>query len=126
MTDIKSRLVDGMRGQGIRLPDGDWLRLDDNNLTLIAERLLRTSGIAIVELPEPDSTRYEGDDHEEADRLSWRAGDHAAAVWNQGEVQTSVLNHGGWYTDEPITPSNARAFAAALLAAAVQAQEEQP
>jgi hypothetical protein len=43
MTDIKSRLVDGMRGQGIRLPDGDWLRLDDNNLTLIAERLLRTA-----------------------------------------------------------------------------------
>jgi hypothetical protein len=30
MTDIKSRLVDGMRGQGIVLPNGDlWLRLDD-------------------------------------------------------------------------------------------------
>jgi hypothetical protein len=48
MTDIKSRLVDGMRGQGIRLPDGDWLRLDDNNLELIAERLQRTPSVAIV------------------------------------------------------------------------------
>jgi hypothetical protein len=49
-----------MRGQGIRLPDGDWLRLDDENLSLIADRLLSLPGIAIVELPEPDSTRYEG------------------------------------------------------------------
>jgi hypothetical protein len=37
--DVRTRLVDALRGQGIILPSGDWLRLDDKNLGLIADRL---------------------------------------------------------------------------------------
>jgi hypothetical protein len=50
--DVKARLIEGMRGQAIVLPNDEWLLLDDKNLTLIVERLLRTPRVAILEMPE--------------------------------------------------------------------------
>jgi hypothetical protein len=38
---IRERLVDGMRGQGIKLGD-QWVRLTDEHLTQIVERVLKT------------------------------------------------------------------------------------
>jgi hypothetical protein len=45
--------VDEMRGQGISLTRewGDlWIRFTDEHLTQIVERLLRTPGVAVVDL----------------------------------------------------------------------------
>lgn len=92
-----------------------------------AEHILAAlrSKYAIVEKPAPDSTRYEGDEHEHTDRPSWSAGEYAVSVWNQGEVEISSYTAGGyWITEEPISTNDARRFATALLAAADTAEGE--
>lgn len=80
------------------------------------------SRYAIVELPEPDSTRYEGEEFPPADRLAWiGAGPIAVSVWDYPEVQVAV-------DDEPLEPisiADARTLAAALLAAADAAERKQ-
>lgn len=79
---------------------------------------LADAGYAVVQLPEPDSTRYEGDEHEPIDRLAWCTGSRfAVSHWEYPEVQVA-------YDDEPLEPigiDEARRFAAALLAASVAA-----
>lgn len=74
--------------------------------------------LVTVALPEPDSTRYEGDEHEPADRLAWRSANWAASVWKYPEVQLSAVFDSGWETFEPFSIAEARSLAAALLAAA--------
>lgn len=91
----------------------------------LADTVLSLPGIAIVALPEADSTRYEGDEHEPMDRLAWTAGGWAASVWEYPEVQLSGrCNDGFWQTYEPVTIAEARALAAAPLAAANAAERQ--
>ena len=80
---------------------------------------------AVIELPEPDSTRYdEGEDAEfpPADRLGWLRGMglYEVTFWPEyaGEVQVAYNNEPG----EPLSVSEARQLAAALLAAANAAE----
>ena len=81
---------------------------------------IEASGYAIVKLPEPDSTRYEGDEHEPMDRLAWgTGGKFAVSHWEYPEVQVAYDGE----PFEPISIEEARAFAAALLAAADAAEE---
>lgn len=73
-----------------------------------------------IDLPEPDSTRYEGDEHEPMDRLAWMPGDEfEVSVWHRGEVQRYGY---GWGDGQPLSAKEARTVAAALLAAAVAAE----
>jgi hypothetical protein len=97
--------------------------------TGICKLCTRSAGLrtATVELPEPDSTRYEGDEHEPMDRLSWQdRGGFEVSNWLQNEVQLSVWanngSFGSWEAFEPITARAARDLAAALLAAAEAAE----
>lgn len=85
---------------------------------------LKAARIAVVELPEPDSTRYEGDEHESQDRLCWMPGDDfEVSVWNPGEVQ----RHGfGWGDAEPLSADEAWRVGLALLAASVAARAVTP
>jgi hypothetical protein len=88
--------------------------------TYLAEVLMSLPDIAIVELPEPDSTRYDGDDHEPQDRLCWLPGDDfEVSVWNPGEVQRCGF---GWGDFEPLSVAEARTTAMSLLAAANAAE----
>ncbi|HRZ39357.1 MAG TPA: hypothetical protein P5534_23675, partial [Candidatus Paceibacterota bacterium] len=80
---------------------------------------------AVIELPEPDSTRYnEGEVAEfpPADRLGWLRGMvlYGVTFWPEyaGEVQVAYNNEPG----EPLSVKEARTFAAALLAAARYAE----
>jgi hypothetical protein len=80
---------------------------------------LKAAGYAVVELPKPDSTRYEGDEHEPEDRLAWATGSQfAVSVWKYPEVQVAFSDE----PFEPITIGDARRFARALLAAADAAE----
>lgn len=86
---------------------------------------LKAAGIALVELPEPDSTRYdEGDEAEfpPVDRLAWLRGMglYGVTFWPEcpREVQVAYNNEPG----EPLSADEARAFAVALLAAADAAE----
>jgi len=81
---------------------------------------LKAAGYAVVNLPEPDSERYEGDEHEPADRDSWMVDAYEVAVWYPGEVQ---INYDG-SLGEPIDTAIARDLAGALLAA-IDAAEAQ-
>lgn len=82
---------------------------------------LKAAGIVAVELPPPDSTRYEGDEHEPADRLCWMPGDDfEVSVWHPGEVQRYGY---GWGDITPLTAVEARTIGLALLAAAQAAGE---
>lgn len=114
MSDLHALLSDVLAA----VLQGNWPLADH-----AVDVLLSLGGIAIVELPEPDSTRYEGDEHEPVDRLAWRAGNWSASVWEYPEVQLSEAISGFWYTHEPISIKDARALAAALLAAADKAEE---
>ncbi|AIM40456.1 hypothetical protein PBI_ESTAVE1_66 [Mycobacterium phage Estave1] len=84
---------------------------------------LRENRIALVELPEPNSTRYEDEDDEfpPADRLAWWYPGSLFGISQWGypnEVQIA-------YNGEPFEPVNiieARFIAAALLAAAAAAE----
>lgn len=86
----------------------------------LADVLLSLEGVTIVALPPPDSTRYEGDEHEPQDRLCWGPGDDfEVSVWDRGEVQ----RHGyGWGDSEPLSVNEARTIASWLLAAADAAE----
>ena len=81
---------------------------------------LNTAGYAVVLLPEPDSERYEGDEHEPADRPSWQVDMYEVAVWYPGEVQ---INYDGTEC-EPLDTAVARDFAGALLAAVERADQQ--
>lgn len=93
----------------------------------LARRILHAladAGYAVVELPAPDSTRYEGDEHEPADRLCWLPGDDfEVSVWHPGEVQRCGY---GWGDNEPLSAGEARGIALRLLAAADAADKETP
>jgi hypothetical protein len=83
--------------------------------------VLKAAGYAVVELPEANSTRYEGDEHESMDRLGWwQAGSpFGVTQWrNSDEVQLAYENE----PFEPLSTSEARFIAAALLAAAGAAE----
>lgn len=112
VTDIRARLADALKKI-----DYDSIMYGDKKTFLEqADALLSLPGIAITELPEPDSTRYDGDEHEPEDRLCWLPGDDfEVSVWNQGEVQREGF---GWGDLEPLSVAEARTVAAALLAAA--------
>jgi hypothetical protein len=73
----------------------------------------------VVELPEPDSTRYDGDEHAPVDRPAWDGGGRFwVSHWKYPEVQVT-------YDGEPFEPISigvARSLAAALLAAANAAE----
>jgi hypothetical protein len=76
---------------------------------------------ATVELPEPDESEYDDDDPEPADRVTWTCDMHEISFWPkyQGEIQ---ICYDGNYA-EPLSVREARAFAAALIAAARHAEE---
>lgn len=81
---------------------------------------LKAARIAVVELPKPDSTRYEGDEHEPEDRLSWMPDDDfEVSVWRDGRVQRYGY---GWGDIEPLSAEQARTVGLALLAAADAAE----
>ncbi|UJE15545.1 hypothetical protein SEA_DUSSY_79 [Mycobacterium phage Dussy] len=77
-------------------------------------------GVAVIQLPEPNSTRYEDDEFPPADRLAWWCPGSLFGISQWGypnEVQIA-------YNGEPFEPVNiieARFIAAALLAAAAAA-----
>ena len=79
---------------------------------------------AIVELPEPDQDRYEGDEGPPEDRLAWLYGHglYGVSVWHAGQVQVGYNNEPG----EPLSLAESRRLAAALLAAADKAAEDRP
>jgi len=110
-------------------PDGyvcAWAGSEHGHAAHVAEMIveaLTANGWALVQLPEPTSTRYEGDDHEPVDRKAWKAGhDFEASVWYPGEVQLSVFMD-VWEAFEPFSAADARALAAALLAAAKESEQ---
>lgn len=132
MSDVRARLADALRNHrpssfdnGASCSCGNWgcgnwrwtygFGWDDH----ILDVLLSLDGIAIVELPAADSTRYEGDDVPSTDRLAWFPdGEFSVSRWNYPEVQIE-------YRGEPLEPvaiRTARALAAALLAAADAAE----
>jgi hypothetical protein len=75
-------------------------------------------------LPEPTSTRYEGDEHEPMDRLAWRAShDYEVSVWHPGQVQLSFYAD-VWEAFEPMSVEEARALGMALLAGALEAEHQ--
>lgn len=96
----------------------------DEQCALEIVSALKSSRNFVVELPEPDSTRYEGDEHESQDRLCWMPGDDfEVSVWNPGEVQ----RHGfGWGDAEPLSADEAWRVGLALLAASVAARAVTP
>ena len=82
---------------------------------------VRAAGLAVIQLPQPDSTRYEGEEHQPEDRLAWMPGDEfEVSVWHSGEVQRYGF---GWGDGEPLSVAEARTIAAALLAAAEAAEQ---
>jgi hypothetical protein len=104
MGELRQHLIDGMRGQGILLRDqGDelWIRLTDEHLTQIVERLLRTPGIAIVDI-DADINKV------------------ASAIFHAIERDRPFDE-----TADCVKNNFRRQARAALLAAAVQAQGEQ-
>ncbi len=104
-------------GMGYNIGDEDIADLTSHIVAALSE-----AGLAVVALPEPDSTRYTGDEHEPADRLSWMPGDDfEVSVWHHGEVQRWGY---GWGDDEPLSVAEARTIAVALLAAANAAEAE--
>lgn len=115
MTDIRTRLVGALREKLAAICDSDYARWADH----FADVLLSLPGIAIVELPEPDSNHYDGEYGGPADRPGWLdicldIDGVDVSVWNPGEVQIGLRQ-------EPLNPicaNDARKLAAALLAAA--------
>jgi hypothetical protein len=88
----------------------------------LADQLLSLPGIAIVELPEPDSDREDEDDPDSEQRLGWAALDTAYFITQWGypdEVQIAY----DCEPMEPLTVAEARSLAAALLAAANIAEQ---
>ncbi|ATN88571.1 hypothetical protein SEA_DAWORST_79 [Mycobacterium phage DaWorst] len=89
---------------------------------ILADALLSLPGVAVIQLPEPNSTRYEDDEFPPADRLAWWCPGSLFGISQWGypnEVQIA-------YNGEPFEPVNiieARFIAAALLAAAAAATE---
>lgn len=117
MSDIRARIADAVLN---RLADYGIDMIARDIANAITETVMSLPGIAIVELPEPDSTRYEGDEHEPSDRLCWMPGDDfEVSVWNRGEVQRDGY---GWGDIKPLSVAEARTVAAALLAAANAAE----
>lgn len=92
----------------------------DEALKLALDLIGRRTDIVAVQLPEPNSTRYDGDEHEPADRLGWWQDGNPFAVTQWGypnQVQLAINNE----PFEPLSSAQARFLAAALLAAAVRA-----
>ncbi|WNO26126.1 hypothetical protein SEA_SAINTS25_43 [Mycobacterium phage Saints25] len=85
-----------------------------------ADVIASLPGVAVIQLPEPNSTRYEDDEFPPADRLAWWCPGSLFGISQWGypnEVQIA-------YNGEPFEPVNiieARFIAAALLAAAAAA-----
>jgi hypothetical protein len=104
--DIPQRLTDALREQ--------WFIVDTPED--LADVLLSLPGIAIIELPEPDS---------DGDKRLWRFLDHGEyehVIWPSHlypEDDISISGIGGYNISE------ARALAAALLAAANAAEADQ-
>lgn len=123
--DLRARLADALRNHRSsscgNWECGNWrwtygFGWDDH----LIDVLLSLDGIAIVELPPADSTRYEGDEHEPMDRLCWMPGDDfEVSVWGRGEIQHCGY---GWGDLEPFSVAQARTIASALLAAADAAE----
>ncbi|QPX62778.1 hypothetical protein SEA_PLUMBUS_81 [Mycobacterium phage Plumbus] len=86
----------------------------------LADVIASLPGVAVIQLPEPNSTRYEDDEFPPADRLAWWCPGSLFGISQWGypnEVQIA-------YNGEPFEPVNiieARFIAAALLAAAAAA-----
>ncbi|QBI97519.1 hypothetical protein SEA_HUGHESYANG_72 [Mycobacterium phage Hughesyang] len=89
----------------------------------VADVIASLPGVAVIQLPEPNSTRYEDDEFPPADRLAWWCPGSLFGISQWGypnEVQIA-------YNGEPFEPVNiieARFIAAALLAAAAAAVAE--
>ncbi|UVK60613.1 hypothetical protein SEA_PETERSON_65 [Mycobacterium phage Peterson] len=100
-----------------------WYYTREDHAKHQAEIIVSLPGVAVIQLPEPTSTRYEGDEHEPMDRLSWQVnGEFEASVWNVGEVQISEFLD-VWEVREPISPDVAEHFGIALIAAAKGARK---
>ncbi|AYD87831.1 hypothetical protein SEA_ARCUSANGELUS_83 [Mycobacterium phage ArcusAngelus] len=90
-------------------------------LDVTLDALASLPGVAVIQLPEPNSTRYEDDEFPPADRLAWWCPGSLFGISQWGypnEVQIA-------YNGEPFEPVNiieARFIAAALLAAAAAAE----
>jgi len=92
----------------------------DTDLAAALELIGKQTDIVAVQLPEPTSTRYDGDEHEPADRLGWWQDGNPFAVTQWGypnQVQLAINNE----PFEPLSSAQARFLAAALLAAAARA-----
>ncbi len=92
----------------------------DEALKMALDLIGRRTDIVAVQLPEPNSTRYDGDEHEPADRLGWWQDGNPFAVTQWGypnQVQLAINNE----PFEPLSSAQARFLAAALLAAAARA-----
>lgn len=89
----------------------------DEALKLALELIGRRTDIVAVQLPEPTSTRYEGPDHEPADRLGWWEHGSLWGVSQWGYPNQVQLAFNG-EPFEPLSSDEARFLAAALLAAA--------
>lgn len=89
----------------------------DEALKLALDLIGRRTDIVAVQLPEPTSTRYEGPDHEPADRPGWWEHGSLWGVSQWGYPNQVQLAFNG-EPFEPLSSDEARFLAAALLAAA--------
>lgn len=105
-------------------PPGKW-PTEDSLAEFILEHAV-AAGLVIAELPGPDSTRYEGEEHEPMDRLAWVADEFAISQWYPAEVQIdrSGPDDGGlfWPVCAPVHADDAKRLGLALLAASHAAQ----
>ncbi|AVJ49527.1 hypothetical protein SEA_MARYBETH_59 [Mycobacterium phage MaryBeth] len=125
--ELRAVLTEALREAHYRiLGSSSDARVDPGQV--LADVVLGLPGVAVIQLPEPNSTRYEDEDDEfpPADRLAWWYPGSLFGISQWGypnEVQIA-------YNGEPFKPVNiieARFIAAALLAAAaaaVVAEEE--
>lgn len=108
MADLRARLVDALMAYTSDMPPSiqDWFNPEE-----MADVVLSLPGVAIVELPEPHSSRRPGWDGRDDDRWSTPLG--PVTRWG-GLIQSPL----------PIArPAEARQFAVALLSAANTAEE---
>jgi hypothetical protein len=121
MSEIRTRLADAL--------DEIWNNSDADAWSShrvvgeICDKVLSLPGVAIVELPEPDSDHYDGEYGGPADRLAWLdIAEFDVSAWNADEVQIGLCQE----PLEPIAAADARKLAAALLAAANAAEQPVP
>lgn len=99
------------------VPNPEWVWADEVAAILAA---LEAAGYTIVKLPQPNSTRYEGDEHEPMDRLGWWRPGSLFGVTQWGYPnQVQIAFDGEPF--EPLSVDEARFIGLSLLAAAREA-----